>query len=210
MLCFGVADPRTVVIIEVVLKYKRWIFLRNRRGQLVDFYEINSDSYACFDSPRLSYPDLRAQIRLWIPGMSPSLCTHLSQRIFVYAQQVASANAGHRLNENGGASKVTVFAEIMEPELQPTDNEQVQEYAGISGSSISTKAVILFAPPLSLRRWRALAATATCCAYTKIRLESWVDKEGDSPGSHIPIWALNSQYDNSGKLKQALKSEFMS
>nr|GMC69989.1 probable E3 ubiquitin-protein ligase RHY1A [Ipomoea batatas] len=123
MLCFGVADPRTVVIIEVVLKYKRWIFLSNRRGQLVDFYETNSDSYACFDSPGLSYSDLRAQIRLWMPGMSPSLCTHLSQRIFVYVQQVAFANADHHINENGGANKVTAFVEIEELEVQPDYDE---------------------------------------------------------------------------------------
>nr|GLL22475.1 uncharacterized protein LOC109187344 [Ipomoea trifida] len=130
--CFGVADPRKVVIIEVVLKYKEKIFLRNRRGYLVDFYDINSDFNACFDFPELSYCELRAQIGMWLPGLSPSLSTQLSQRIFVYAQQVAvAANARHRLNDNGGANKITAFVEIEEPQLQPTDDDQVQDYSGV-------------------------------------------------------------------------------
>nr|GMC76361.1 probable E3 ubiquitin-protein ligase RHY1A [Ipomoea batatas] len=130
-LCFGLGGPRTVVIIEVTLKYKRWIFFRNRLGQVVDFYEINSDSYACFDSPGLSYSDLRARIRLWMPGMSRSLRNQLSHRIFVYAQQVALANARHRLNENGGANKVTAFVEIEEPQLQSSENDQGQDFTGL-------------------------------------------------------------------------------
>ncbi|XP_019193078.1 PREDICTED: uncharacterized protein LOC109187344 [Ipomoea nil] len=128
-LCFGVADPTTVVIIEVVLKYNRWIFLRNLQGQVVDFYETSSDSYACFHSPRLSYRDLRDQIRQWLPGLSPYLCTQLSLRIcVVYAQRVA-----HRFNgdNGGGAYKVTAFVEINEPELHSTLDYQVPDYTGV-------------------------------------------------------------------------------
>ncbi|XP_019193079.1 PREDICTED: uncharacterized protein LOC109187345 [Ipomoea nil] len=123
-LCFGLPDPTTLLIVEVFLKYKRLIFLRNRRGELVDSYETNSDSYvyACFNSPRLSSDDLRAQIRLRVPGLSDSLCTQLSQQIFEYA--VA--------NENGGANIVTAFVEIKEPQLQPTDDDdQGQDYTGV-------------------------------------------------------------------------------
>nr|GLL22479.1 uncharacterized protein LOC109187344 [Ipomoea trifida] len=67
-----------------------------------------------------------------MPGLlSPSLCTQLSHRIFVYAQQVAFANARHRLNDNnGGANKVMAFVEIEEPELKPIDNDRVQDYTG--------------------------------------------------------------------------------
>nr|GME02816.1 probable E3 ubiquitin-protein ligase RHY1A [Ipomoea batatas] len=131
-LCSGLSDPRTVVTIEVVLKYKRRIFLRNRRGYLIDFYDINSDFNACFDFPKLSICELKAKIGQWMPGLSPSLCTQLSHRIFVYAQQVAFANARHRrLNDNnGGANKVMAFVEIEEPELKLTDNDRVQDYTG--------------------------------------------------------------------------------
>nr|GMC69990.1 probable E3 ubiquitin-protein ligase RHY1A [Ipomoea batatas] len=145
-LCFGLGGPRTVVIIEVALKYKRWIFFRNRRGQVVDFYEINSHSYACFDSPGLSYSDLRARIRLWMPGMSRSLRNQLSHRIFVYAQQVALANARHRLNENGGANKVTAFVEIEEPQLQPSDNDQGQDFTGLRVDLEDHDGIILYFP----------------------------------------------------------------
>ncbi|XP_019163040.1 PREDICTED: probable E3 ubiquitin-protein ligase RHY1A [Ipomoea nil] len=116
-------DTRTMIILEIVLKHKGTIFLRDRRrGEIVDSYERNTDSSVSFplllDSRvGLSYFNIgafRAQVFERMPGLAPSIASELSRQMFMYARRVSLARLA--LNDDNGILVVTARVEIDEEE----------------------------------------------------------------------------------------------
>ncbi|XP_019163042.1 PREDICTED: probable E3 ubiquitin-protein ligase RHY1A [Ipomoea nil] len=111
------------MVIEIVLKHNRTIFLRDRRrGVIVDSYERNTDSSVSFDLPLdsvvgLSYFNFRpfrAQVFERMPGLAPSIASELSRQMFQYARRVSLVRLG--LNDENGILVVMARVEIDEEE----------------------------------------------------------------------------------------------
>ncbi|XP_019179277.1 PREDICTED: probable E3 ubiquitin-protein ligase RHY1A [Ipomoea nil] len=122
-------DTRTMII-EIVLKHKHRVFLRDsRRGEIVDSYERNTDSSVSFPLPIDSvvglsffhFTPFRAQVFERMPGLAPSIAGELSRQMFHYARQVSLARLGN--NGDDGIIVVAALVEIEEPEIEEVYTE---------------------------------------------------------------------------------------
>nr|GMD90127.1 probable E3 ubiquitin-protein ligase RHY1A [Ipomoea batatas] len=114
-------DTMRMIIIQIAVKHTRTVFLRDRRlGQIVDFYERNTESCVSFPFPvdnslgLSSYQYFRAQFCVWLPGLAPPISSEISQQMFLYLRQVSPA----RQDLNDGVMVVMARVEIDEPDVE--------------------------------------------------------------------------------------------
>nr|GMD90129.1 probable E3 ubiquitin-protein ligase RHY1A [Ipomoea batatas] len=114
-------DTLRMMVIQIAVKHTRTVFLRDRRlGQIVDFYERNTESCVSFPFPvdnslgLTSYQYFRAQFCVWLPGLAPPISSEISQQMFLYLRRVSPA----RQDLNDGVMVVMARVEIDEPDVE--------------------------------------------------------------------------------------------